>query len=240
MGKRSLFGEYESSKRLSFTKMKVWLLEIPGGEKRELVEANGLSSYEWSPDGKRILVECYNGKICLIDTTTFEVTQTRFSGNIIGFSPDNRLLSWDNFPPKSGLQGRVPVKPNAQSGTLYTWAEGDANLTQLLSYSSYLGTAGTIWGKDGQCLYILDIVDGKSTLSYVILGSRTVKHLYQFEQDICAIDLSPNGKVFLVRERVVDGNYASCSGAIGLAHLESKDLVWYKDLKDIKWVQVDR
>ncbi len=236
-GKKILVGEYDSKKRLSFTKLKVWLMDIPAGEKRALVEANGMSSYDWSPDGKRILLECYNGKLCLIDTTTFEVVQTRFSGNAIGFSPDNKLLSWDNFPIQSGLRGRLPVKPKIQYGTLYTWAEGDVNLTQVLSYSSYLGTAGTIWGKDSQTLYILDIVDGKSTLSYVILGSRVVKHLYQFEKDICAVERSPDGKTFLVRERVVEENSASCSGALGLVRLEKGDLVWYEDLKDVKWVK---
>jgi WD40 repeat protein len=236
-GKAILVGEYDSNKRLSFTKLKVWLMDIPGGEKRALVEANGLTSYDWSSDGNRILLECYNGKLCLIDTTAFEVIQTRFSGNAIGFSPDNKLLSWDNFPIQSGLRGKLPVKPKIQYGTLYTWAEGGANLTQVLSYSSYLGTAGTIWGKDSQTLYILDIVDGKSTLSYVILGSRVVKHLYQFEKDICAVQRSPDGKFFLVRELVVEENSASCSGALGLANLEKGELIRYEDLKDVKWIK---
>ena len=181
-GKAILVGEYDAKKRLSFSKMKIWLVDIESGSRKELIESNGTSSYDWSPDGKRIQVECYNGKICLIDTATFEVIQTRFSGNTVGFSPDSRLLSWDNFPPQPRSGGRLPLKQSVQYGTLYTWAEGDANLTQVLSYSSYLGTAGTQWAKDSQSLYILDIVDGKSALTQVLLGSRTLKHLYQFEK----------------------------------------------------------
>jgi hypothetical protein len=172
----------------------------------------------------------------LIDTSTYEVTQTRFSGNTVGFSPDSQLLSWDNFPPQPRSGGRLPLKQSVQYGTLYTWAEGDANPTQVLSYSSYLGTAGTNWAKDSQSLYILDIVEGKSDLAQVILGSRIVKHLYRFEKEICATGLSPDGKVFLVRERVVDGDSASCTGAIGLVDLKKDTPVWYEDLKDVKWI----
>ncbi len=236
-GKTILVGEYDSDRLSSFTKLQVWLVDITGGKKQELVESNGLTGYDWSPDGKRIMVECYNGKICLVDPTTFEVIQTRYSGNTVGFSPDSRLLSWDNFPPKTGLQGRLPVKPVVQHGTLYTWAEGDPNLTQVLSYSSYLGNAGTHWARDGQSLYILDIVDGKSALSQVLLASRVVKHLYQFERDICATGFSPDGRIFLVREKVVEGNSASCTGPLGLADLEQGELVWYDDLRDVKWIK---
>ena len=131
----------------------------------------------------------------------------------------------------------MPLKQSVQHGTLYTWAEGEANLTQVLSYSSYLGTAGTLWTRDSQSLYILDIMDGKSALAQVSLESRVVKHLYQFEKEICATALSPDGKIFLVRERVVEGDAAACSGALGLADLEKGDLVWYEDLKDVKWIR---
>jgi hypothetical protein len=235
-GKAILFGEYDAKKRLSFSKMKIWLMDIESEKSTELIESNGTSSYDWSPDGKRIQVECYNGKICLIDATTFEVIQTRFIGNTVGFSPDSRLLSWDNFPPQSRPGGKLPLKQSVQYGTLYTWAEGEPNLTQVLSYSSYLGNAGTQWAKDSQSLYLLDIVDGKSALAQVILGSRTVKHLYRFDPEICATGLSPDGKIFMVLERVVEGNVASCTGALGLANLEKGGLVWYKDIKDIKWI----
>jgi hypothetical protein len=236
-GKTILVGEYDSDRLSSITKLQVWLVDITGGKKQALVESNGLTGYDWSPDGKRIMVECYNGRICLVDPTTFEVIQTRYSGNTVGFSPDSRLLSWDNFPPKTSLQGRLPVKPVVQHGTLYTWAEGDPNLTQVLSYSSYLGNAGTHWARDGQSLYILDLVDGKSALSQVLLASRVVKHLYQFERDICATGLSPDGRIFLVREKVVEGNSASCTGPLGLADLEQGELVWYDDLRDVKWIK---
>jgi dipeptidyl aminopeptidase/acylaminoacyl peptidase len=236
-GKAILVGEYDAKKRSSFTKMKIWVVDIAGENRKELIESNGMSSYDWSPDGKRIQVKCYNGKICLIDAAAFEVTQTRFFGNTVGFSPDSHLLSWDNFPPPVRLQGNLPLKQTVQQGTLYTWAEGDANPTQVLSYRSYLGTAGTHWAKDSGSFYILDIVDGKSALAQVILDSRVVKHLFQFEKEICATDLSPDGKFFLVRERVVDGNSASCTGALGLADLESGKLVWYEDLKDVKWIR---
>jgi hypothetical protein len=236
-GKAILVGEFDAKKRLSFTKMKVWLVDIEGGNRKELIESNGSSSYDWSPDGKRIQVECYNGKICLIDTATFEVIQTRFFGNTVGFSPDSHLLSWDNFPPPVRSPGSLPLKQTVQQGTLYTWAEGAPNLTQVLSYRSYLGTAGTHWAKDSASFYILDIVDGKSALAQVILGSRVVKHLFQFDKAICAADFSPDSKFFLVRERVVDGKSASCTGALGLANLQKGDLVWYEDLKDIKWIR---
>ncbi len=106
-GKTILVGEYDSDRLSSFTKLQVWLVDITGGKKQELVESNGLTGYDWSPDGKRIMVECYNGKICLVDPTTFEVIQTRYSGNTVGFSPDSRLLSWDNFPPQNRLARSV-------------------------------------------------------------------------------------------------------------------------------------
>ena len=236
-GKAILVGEYDSKKRLSFSKMKIWLLDIEGENRKELIESNGMTSYDWSPDGKRIQVECYNGKICLIDTATFEVIQTRFSGNTVGFSPDSRLLSWDNFPPQPRSGGLLPLKQSVHYGTLYTWTEGDANLTQIISYRSYLGTTGTQWARDSQSLYILDIVDGKSALAQVMLDSRTVKHLYRFEKEICATELSSDGKYFLVREPVVEGDTASCTGALGLANLERGNLLWYEDLKDVKWVR---
>lgn len=236
-GKAILVGEYDSKKLLSFTKMKIWLVDIEGDNKKELIESNGQTSSSWSPDGKRIQVECYNGKICLIDTANYELTQTRFSGNMVGYSPDGRLLSWDNFPPQFGLARQLPLKQSVQHGTLYIWAEGEANLTQLLSYRSYLGTAGTQWAKDSASLYILDIVDGKSALAQVFLGSRMVKHLYQFEKEICATDLSRDGKIFLVKQRVVEGNTASCAGALGLVNLEKGQPVWYEDLKDVKWIR---
>jgi dipeptidyl aminopeptidase/acylaminoacyl peptidase len=233
-GKAILVGEYEADKNLSFTKMKIWLVDIKGTTRKELVESNGMTDYDWSPDGKRIQVECYNGKICLIDTDTFEVIQTRFSGNAVGFSPDSTLLSWDNFPPPR-KRGEVPLKQIVQYGTLYTWKEGEANLTQVLSYRSYQGTAGTNWSKDGKSLYILDIVDGKSALAQVVLGSRTVRHLYQFEREICATGLSPDGKIFLVRERVVEGNSATCTGALELVELANGKLTRYEELMDIQW-----
>ncbi len=236
-GKSVLVGEYNSKKRLSFSKMKIWLVDIESDNRKELIESNGTSSYDWSPDGKRIQVECYNGKICLIDAATFEVIQTRFSGNTVGFSPDSRLLSWDNFPPQARSGGSMPLKQSVHYGTLYTWMEGDANLTQVISYRSYLGTTGTQWASDSRSLYILDIVDGESALTQVMLDSRTLKHLYRFEKEICATDFSPDGRIFLVRAQVVEGNTASCTGALGLANLESGDLVWYEDLKDVKWVR---
>jgi WD40 repeat protein len=236
-GKAILVGEYDSKKRLSFSKMKIWLLDIEGDNPRELIESNGMSSYDWSPDGRRIQVECYNGKICLIDTATFEVIQTRFSGNTVGFSPDSRLLSWDNFPPQPRSSGGLPLKQSVHYGTLYTWAEGESSLNQVLSYRSYLGTTGTQWARDSRSLYIVDIVDGKSALAQVLLDSGTVNHLYRFDKEICATELSSDGRYFLVREQVVEGDTASCTGALGLANLESGNLVWYEDLKDIKWVR---
>ena len=233
-GKAILVGEYEADKKLSFTKMKIWLVDIKGTTRKELVESNGMTDYDWSPDGKRIQVECYNGKICLIDTDTFEVIQTGFSGNAVGFSPDSTILSWDNFPPPR-LRGQVPLKQIVQYGTLYTWKEGEANLTQVLSYRSYQGTAGTNWSKDGKSFYILDIVDGKSALAQVILGSRTVRQLYPFEREICATGLSPDDKIFLVRERVVEDNSATCTGALGLVELANGKLTRYEELMDIQW-----
>ena len=35
----------------------------------------------------------------------------------------------------------------------------------------------------------------------------------------------------------MEGNTASCTGALGLADLEKGDLVWYEDLKDVKWIR---
>jgi WD40 repeat protein len=236
-GKAILVGEYDAKKRLSFSKMKIWLVDIDSESRKELIESNGTSSYDWSPDGKWIQVECYNGKICLIDTATFEVVQSRFFGNTVGFSPDSRWLSWDNFPTQLRRGGSLPLKQTVHYGTLYAWAGGAANLTQVLSYSSYLGTTGTQWAKDSQSLYILDIVNGKSALTQVMLDSRSLKHLYQFEKEICATDLSPDGKIFLLRARVVAGEAASCTGALGLANLENGKLLWYEDLQDIKWVR---
>jgi WD40 repeat protein len=236
-GEAVLFGEYDAKKRLSFSKMKIWLVDVESESRKELIESNGASSYDWSPDGKWIQVECYSGKICLIDSATFEVTQTRFSGNTVGFSPDSRWLSWDNFPPQPRPVGSLPVKQSVHYGTLYAWAGGAANLTQVLAYSSYLGTTGTQWSNDSQSLYILDIVDGKSALTQVMLESRTLKHLYQFEKEICATDLSPDGKIFLVRARAGEADAASCTGALGLANLESGNLAWYEDLQEIKWVR---
>jgi hypothetical protein len=117
-GKAILVGEYDAKKRLSFSKMKIWLVDIESGNRKELIESNGTTSYDWSPDGKWIQVECYNGKICLIDAATFEVVPSRFSGNTVGFSPDSRWLSWDNFPPQPRPGGNLPLKQTVHYGTL--------------------------------------------------------------------------------------------------------------------------
>jgi len=235
-GKSILVGEYETKQRLSFTKMKLWLINVQSGERRNLLETNGETRSDWSPNGETILVECYDGKICLVDTTSFQVTKTRFSGNPIGFSPDGRLAGWDNLPAPR-LAGKKPFKPVLQHGTLYTWKPGAPDITPLLSYSSYLGSAGTYWAHDSLSLYILDAVNGKSALAQVFLDGRPVKHLYQFERDVCAVGLSPNGELLLLRGLVVESETATCSGALGLAFLDQDDLAWFDMLKDIKWLR---
>jgi hypothetical protein len=211
--------------------MKIWLMDVEMNCK-ELMESNGATSYDWSPDGKKIQVECYNGKICLIDTATFEVIQTRFTGNTVGFSPDSQLLSWDNFPPQTRTGGSLPVKQSVQYGTLYTWKEGTQFILGLIMQS--YRTAGTQWLRMAN-RFISWILKEKA-LTQVMLGSRTVKHLYQFDKEICATGLSPDGNIFLVRTRVVEENTASCTGEIGLVDLINGGLVWYEDLMDVKWI----
>lgn len=81
----------------------VWLADLESGETKQLAEAQGFTSLEWSPDGKRLLLAAGGplaegqGEVCVLELESRELTRVGEGYTPIWTSDSQHILYVSNF-----------------------------------------------------------------------------------------------------------------------------------------------
>ena len=159
----------------------IWRMDIDGANARQMTFGSGAPTFSYSPDGRWIVMDPYQGGIWKMDSSGGDPMQVVKDGALVypQVSPNGRMIAY-RVSDKDTKRPRINII-NFDDGALLK--QFDLPVSSAPPFFDSLSYRGFHWSPDGSGIVYIDTAGGVSNLWRIPLDGGPAKKITDFKSD---------------------------------------------------------